>query len=191
MEQPYVQQNVPYYEQQVPISSDEIYANVMQEDRIKNIIAQISPENQIEEIEMRIRGYRKDPVSGMWVKIENAIDPPPQLVGKFVSYLSAIMNQATTLGNISTIQVNKIMKMVIEWIVDDIEANAEEYELEDNYTERTRIAHIVLNNVFFTLTRAINGTESRRMWSSLSLAESTNPYGAQQQKSEWWKFWKK
>ena len=46
--------------QSVPISSDELYANAIQEDKIKNIVSQLDPENQLKEIEMRIRGYKKN-----------------------------------------------------------------------------------------------------------------------------------
>ena len=60
--QPQVQQQY----QTVPVSSDELYANVIQEEKIKNIISQLDPENQLKEIEMRIRGFKKNALTNEW-----------------------------------------------------------------------------------------------------------------------------
>lgn len=182
-----------YPQQQVPVSQDEMYANMIQEERIKNVISQISPDNQLYEIEMRIKGYRKNIYTGGWEKIsESTPEPSPLLVQRFVSYLSSLLNQNTSLSNFSELQVNKIMKLVIEYIVDDLNSNAEEYGLISSYTERTRIGHIILNSVFSVLNRALNGAEARRMWGTLSLTESS-AMNQQQQKAGFLdalKFWK-
>jgi len=188
----YVQQGQHQF-QEMPISSDEIYAGQLHEDKIKNIISQISPENQLTEIEMRIRGYKKDITSGQWVKINPKCPENKRLnllIDRYISYLSAIMNQNTTMGNLSGMQITAIMKQVIEWLTDDLDANAEEYGLGGVYTERTRIGHIFFNSTFLVLNRSLNGVEARRMWASLSLSESSNPNMQGQNKSEWWKFWK-
>ena len=178
MEQPYPNQQQV---QDVPISQDEIYATALQEQRVTNIISQISPEHQLIEIEMRIKGYRKDYRKDKWVKIvEGAPEPHPALVSRFMAYLASILNQNTTLSNLSDLQINRIMKLVIEYLVDDIDTNATLYGIESDYTERTRIGHIVLNSVFFVLSRAINGQEARRMWKTLSLTENLD--NTQQQK---------
>lgn len=164
----------PYEQvQEVPVSQDEVYATALQEQRVTNIISQISPEHQLIEIEMRIKGYRKDHRKNRWVKIdENAPEPHHLLVSRFMAYLSSILNQNTTLSNLSDLQINRIMKLVIEYIVDDIDTNATTYGIASDYTERTRIGHIILNSVFFVLSRALNGQEARRMWKTLSLTES-------------------
>lgn len=176
--------------QSVPVSPNELYANAMQEDKIKNIIAQLNPDNQLQEIEMRIKGYKKDAYGG-WEKIDSdAKEPPKELISKFISYLGSIMNQNTTLGNVSEHQVNKIMNMVIEYVTDELDSNEEIYNLKNNYTERTRIGDIIINSVFFVLSRALNGQESKKMWGSLSLSEN---YSSQPQKSKLMdalKFWK-
>lgn len=163
----------PQY-QNVPVSQDEMAATLIQEERIRNIISQINPDNQLFEIEMRIKGYRKELNTNSWVKIDNnGKEPSPVLVSRFISYLSSILNQNTSISNISENQINKLMKLVIEYIVDDLDSNAQEYSLESSYTERTRIGHIILNSVFMVLNRALNGQEARRMWGTLSLTESS------------------
>lgn len=182
------EQEVEY--QSIPVSSDELYANAIQEERIKNVIAQLDPENQLKEIEMRIRGYKKNVLTLEWEMIDpDSPEPPKLLVMRFISYLSSFMNQNTTQGNLSETQVNAIMRLVIGYVTDELDSNANLYNLENNYTERTRIGHIILNSIFFVLTRALNGQEAKRMWKSLSLTESFN----QPQKnklSEALKFWK-
>jgi len=159
--------------QSIPISSDELYANAIQEDKIKNIVSQLDPENQLKEIEMRIRGYKKNVFTKDWEKIDEAIPEPPKiLVSRFISYLSSVMNQNTTQGNLSESQINALMRSSIGYITDELDGNAKEYGLENNYTERTRIGHIMLNSMFFTLNRSLNGQEAKRMWKAMSLTEN-------------------
>jgi hypothetical protein len=177
--------------QSIPVSQDELYANAIQEERIKNVIAQLDPENQLKEIEMRIRGYKKNYFSQEWEKIDpDTPEPPRLLVMRFISYLSSIMNQSATQSNLSEQQVNKLMWQTIEYIADELDANAQIYNLENNYTERTRLGHIILNSIFFILTRALNGQEARRMWKSLSLNESFNTSPQKSKFGEALKFWK-
>lgn len=175
----------------VPVSPNELYANAMQEEKIRNIISQLDPDNQLQEIEMRIRGYKKNSISHEWEKIDDSIEEPPKLlISKFISYLGSIMNQNTTQANLSDAQINKIMKLVIEYVTDELDCNEELYNLKDNYTEKTRIGDIMVNSVFFVLTRALNGQEGRRMWGSLNLNESYNSTPQKNKLTEALKFWK-
>lgn len=174
-------QDPNYYHQHVPVGTDEIYANMAQEDRVKNIIAQVSPDSQLYEIEMRIKGYRKNQYTQQWERISpDAPEPHPLLVQRFVSYLSSILNQNTSLSNLTEKNINDIMGLVINYIVDDLSANSEIYGLTRDFTERTRLGHIILNSVFMVLSRALNGQESRRMWNTLSLTENNGMQGGGQ-----------
>jgi len=185
-------QSYPQYPQyqSVPISYDELYANAIQEDKITNIISQLDPEKQLKEIEMRIRGYKKNDFTREWEKLDpDSPEPPRLLISRFISYLSSIMSQNTTQGNITERQINAIMSLVINYVSDELDSNASLYNLENNYTERTRIGHIILNSTFFTLNRALNGSEAKRMWKSMSLSENMN----QSQKNKFTEalqFWK-
>lgn len=163
-------------QQPMPLSSDEIYAHTLQEDRVKNVLAQISPDNQLIELQWRIKGYVKDPLSGIWEKIEkDTPEPSPLLVARFISYLSSILNQNTSLTNLSAPEINNIMGIIIKWVVDDLDTHQKEYNLEGQYQEMTRIGHILLNNTFFVLKRAQNGMESKRIFSALNMNENQNP----------------
>ena len=177
-----------------PIKSDELYATLIQEERAKNLVAQISPDNQLLELQWRIKGYVKDPLTRQWEKVDkDAPEPSPLLVSRFISYLSSLLNQNTTMSNLSTNEINMLMKQTIEWVTDDLDANAEEYCLgEDkkvgettvkeevfeiklfvrNYSEMTRVGHILLNNTFMVLKRAQNGMESSRVFKMLNVTET-------------------
>jgi hypothetical protein len=182
-----------YMPQQMPITSDELYASQINEDKLKNILSQISPSNQVEDIEMRIRGFKKNVYTGDWQPIsEHSTDKiPEEMIGRYVSWLSSFMNINTTLGNLSSHQITKIMSNAVEWVVDDIDSHANEYGIGSDFSERTRIGDILLNSTFLVLNRSLNGIEARRFWSSLSMAESSSWNPQQQNKSDWWKFWKK
>jgi len=114
--------------QSVPVSPNELYANAIQEEKVRNIISQLDPDNQLQEIEMRIRGYKKNVFSQDWEKIDESIPEPPKLlISRFISYLGGIMNQNTIHGNLNENQVNKIMKQVIEYVTDELDTHVEEY----------------------------------------------------------------
>jgi len=194
MQPQYIDNSQPQIQQQyqtVPVSSDELYANVIQEEKIKNIISQLDPENQLKEIEMRIRGYKKNVLTSEWEMIDpQSPEPPRLLIMRFISYLSSIMNQNTTQSNLSDRQINALMKLVINYISDELDSNASLYKLENNYTERTRIGHIILNSVFFVLNRSLNGQEAKRMWKAMSLNESFNTSPPKSKLGSALQFWK-
>lgn len=182
----------PYFSQDIPVSSDEIYANYLQEEKIKNLVQQTSPDNQLEDIEWRIKGYRKNPLTMSWEKVDPKMpEPSPILVSKYVSYLSSLLNENTRFTNLSGTEINAIMKLVIEWLTDDLDSNSVEYEIGYNYSERTRIGQIILNETYICLKRSQNGMESRRIFNALKVTESLSEY-PQQKKGfgDALKFWK-
>jgi len=155
-----------------PVTSDEVYADEMQQQRVANILGQTSPDNQLAEIEWRIKGYRKNQITGKWEKIADGVEEVSSLlVARYVSFLSSILNNNTRFANLKEAEINEIMKTVIEWLVDDLDSNAEKYNLKGEYTERTRIGYILLNQTYIVLKRSLNGMESRRIWRSLNIGE--------------------
>ena len=174
-----------------PMDSDEVYAIQQQENRVGNLISQIAPDNQLLDLQWRIKGFVKDPVSGTWQKVTNAQEPHPILVSRYISYLSSILNQNTTLSNYSSMEINQIMGLIIEWVVDNLDANSEIYGLEEDYTERTRIGHLLLNSTMSAFKRSQNGMESRRIFSALNVRESLHEGGEKKGGvMESLKFWK-
>jgi len=98
------------------------------------------------------------------------------------------MNQNTTQGNLSDRQINALMAQAINYIADELDGNSNIYDLDNNYTERTRIGHIMLNSMFFTLNRSLNGQEGKRMWKAMSLSDNLTQEN--NKFSEALKFWK-
>lgn len=181
-----------FIQQDMPVSPNDIYAGYLQEEKVANLIAQTSPDNQLVEIEWRIKGYRKDPFTKEWKKISDTyIEPNEILIGRYIAYLSSILNENTRFTNLSAPEINLLMKQIIEWLTDDLTVNAELYGLGDDYTERSRIGQIILNQTFLVLKRSMDGMESRRIFKALSLAENLG--GQIPRKSSWTdalKFWK-
>lgn len=159
---------------EVPVHPNEIYAGELQEERIRNLISQTSPDNQVEEIEWRIKGYKRDTYTRQWKKIDdNLKEPPAELIVNYISYLASLLNENTRLTNLSSAEINALMKIVIHWIRDDLQVNGrKEYGLD--YTQMTKIGHIILNETFMVLKRAQNGMESQRIFKALSLNENIN-----------------
>jgi len=187
MENPYQEQPTP----QRPVSSDEIYAAQVQEDRIKNLIGQISPENQLLELQWRIRGYVRNPVTGEWKKVnEDSPEPNPLLVSRYISFLSSILSQNVTLSNFSSDEINSLMDMIIKWVSDDLDNNASAYGLEEDYDERSRIGWILLNNIFAVFKRGQNGMESRRIFKSINVNESNTSDNNRKGVMDFLKVWK-
>lgn len=172
-----------------PVKSDEIYANIMQEDRIRNMVSQTSPDNQLIELEWRIRGYKKDSFTGQWTKSPNTIEPSDLLVSRYIAFLSSILNDNTRFTNLSPDEINALMQLCIEYMTDDLDDNSEEYGLEQDFTERTRVGLMILNQTFFILKRSQGGMEGRRIWAQISMQENNVP---QTSKSflDKLKFWK-
>jgi hypothetical protein len=177
-----------YIDQQQPVQDTEIYANMMQEERIRNVLSQLSPDEILTEVHWRIRGYIKDPITKQWKKLGDSslnIEPSPLLISRFISFLSSILNQNTTMSNLSADEINSIMRLVINWTSDDLDSHQDEYGISGNYTEMTRIGYMLCNHVFITLKRAMNGNESKRIFNALSLMENLNQNQPNQKKGFW------
>ena len=166
------QEEPQYIEQSQPVQDSEIYANMLQEERVRNVISQLSPDDILLEVHWRLRGYIKNPVTKQWEKLSFSKEPSTLLISRFISYLSSVLNQNTTMSNLSPDEINAIMKLVINWTSDDLDAHQEEYELKGDYSEMTRIGYMMCNYTFITLKRAMNGTESKRIFNSLSMMDN-------------------
>jgi hypothetical protein len=166
----------------------------MQQGRIDNIITQIDPERLISDIEHRIRRMRKDYHSGTWIRVDSKQpEVSPLLISNLVSYLSAFLTTNITFSNFTEQEINRIMKLLISDVIEDIVSNAENYGLENDYSERNRITGIIFASVFSALKRAHKGIESFRFWRSISISGNVDQGEQSQQQrrklSDYLKFW--
>jgi hypothetical protein len=104
-----------------------LYADYMREEKVKNVIQQLNPDNLVEDIEHRIRGEKKDRFSGEWVLIDKNSRISELLIGRYISYLSSTLNQNTSLSNYSSGEINNLMEMVVDHLKYDLSDNAEAY----------------------------------------------------------------
>ncbi len=178
-------------QQQIDNDPNSLYAEGMREEKTANILAQISPDDLLNEIEHRIRGEKKNQFTKEWEPISK--DAPPisdEMVAKFMSFLGSILNQNTTMSNFSAQEINNIMSMVIDYVSDDLDVHSEDYGIEGNYTEMTRIGMIIQNTMFTVLKRAQNGMEARRVFSSWRVSENLNQPTQKKGISNALAFWK-
>lgn len=105
-----------------------LYADMIQEDRVKNIISQINPDLLCEDIEHRIRGEIKDRYTKEWKLISKQKKPVSELlISNYISFLGSILNQNTALSNFTSGEINNLMALIIEYLRDDLSDNDEEY----------------------------------------------------------------
>ena len=113
-----------------------VYADSMREEKVSNIIAQLNPEALLVEIEHRIRGEKKNHITGQWETIsKDGVKVSEELVQNYISFLNAYLTQNNSLSNFSPPEINNIMEVVIDYIRDDLSDNSIKYGL----TKQTKI----------------------------------------------------
>ena len=177
--------------QQNPDDVNTLYSDMIKEEKVANLIAQINPDNLLADIEWRIRGYKKDVETKSWVKINpKAKEINSELVANFMSFLGSILNQNTSMSNFSAGEINTIMEHIIEFIAGDLTVNAVKYGIKGNYQEMNRIGNIVTMTIFSVLKRAQNGMEARRIFSTMRISETLTQQPQQKGMLDALKFWK-
>lgn len=177
-------------QQQIANDPQAMYANDMREEKTTNILSQINPDNLLEDIEHRIRGEKKDKLSGEWKSINQEKSQISEgLVSDFMSFLGSILNQNTSMSNFSSMEINNLMEVIIDWVKRHLVINAETYGIEGQYSEYDRIAHIICATCFAVFKRALNGQESRRVFRIMRLTESNNQTKGKGGFADNFKFW--
>lgn len=182
MNDPYSQ---GYTQQQDP---NAVYADWLREEKLSNIIQQLDPDNLLIDIERRVRGYKKDMFTKQWLKPKHQ-NINEKCIIRFMSFLGSILNKNTTFSNYTPQEVNNIMELIIDYVADDLETNADEYGLNNNYTEMSRIGNIICLSVFSCLKRAVDGQEARRFFNSLQLKGEVSPEQQKKGLLDALKFW--
>lgn len=168
-----------------------LYAETAKEEKITNILSQINPDNLLADIEYRIRGYKKNTLTGAWTKISpKSQEISEELVANFMSFLGSVLNQNTSMSNFSAGEINTIMDHIIEYIADDLTVNDNKYRIVGNYQEMSRIGNVISMTVFSVLKRAQNGMEARRIFSALKISETLTQAPQQKGLIDALKFWK-
>jgi hypothetical protein len=187
--------------QQQQQDPNSLYADNMREEKVMNIIQQLNPDNLVEDIEHRIRGEKRNRFNQEWEKINPKSEKVVSdlLIENYISFLSSLLTQNTSLSNFSSQEINNLMMMIVEHIRDDLSDNAPDYGFitKDAYgndtidfNEMNRIGMIICGTTFAVFKRAQNGMEARRIFSSLKVSESLNQQDGKKGLLESMKFWK-
>lgn len=157
-------------DQQLQNDPNAVYAESMRSEKTANLLDQLNPDNLLSDIEQRIRGKRKNQYTNKWEDLsDNPKEISEKLISNFMSFLGAILNQNTSMSNFSADEINNIMQTIISYVANDLETNDEEYGIEEDYPEMTRIGNIILITCFATFKQAMNGGQSKRVFGSMTM----------------------
>lgn len=168
---------------------------------IANVIDQIDPQMIIDNFNHALKGEYFNKEKGLWEKAgDGAHLVNDSCRGWIISYLTAIMNKASTLGTINEKQFSGLMEGVIRNVTREFACNLEKFGFvppgpgykEGNYFNRgipdssrmDTIAEAIYQRAFIIYSRALNGMESRKIFSSLSMSDPMM-FGGQQQNQNW------
>jgi hypothetical protein len=167
-----------------PLPQDQLQTNMALQQQLSNIVSQINPETLLTDMEWRIRGYKKNYSTQQWEPIVKGQKPVSDLLVKnVISYTSPLLTNNVTLSNYTDDEINRLMKLIITHLIQDMKQNAKNYGLENDYAERNRIMQIVCTSAFSSLKRGLKGNESSKFWKSLTLSGDTGNDMPQQKKS--------
>jgi len=172
------------------------------ENTVDNVLGQIDPSLIIDNLDHSLKGEIFNKEKGMW-----ELNPSGKPLvndacrGAVISYITGILTNNTTMSILSTQQVSNIMDSVIESITKMFVVNLEEFgfvspgpgyskgEYENkgvpDTARMTMVSNMIYTVCFTVLSRALNGMESRKIFSSLSMSDSMG-YGMGPQKQGNW-----
>jgi len=173
---------------QYPQQEEMPYSN---EGTIANIVSQIDPSGIINNLDHALEGRFFNDMTNKW---ELTASKKPMVNdacrGMIISYVTATLNNNSTLSLISQQQLGFIMEGVVESITRMFVTNLEEFGFVPEgpgykngcYMNRgnpdsarmTIVSDMIYKVIFLTMTRALNGMESKKMFHSLSLNDSMN-----------------
>lgn len=160
---------------------DDEYASVMREERVRTLLTEIDPSNQVDSIIQRIRGYRFNKETDMWERRPNSAKISENFIGKVEYVLSEELCLNTTFSNLQPADVNKIMGLLIDIMVSDVTVHGREYIVEidnkkfnlaDDHNLKELVLYGIFSSVYKAMRRAINGTEAKRFFGSLRMNET-------------------
>jgi len=166
-----------------------------EEENIKNIVGQIDPIHTLDNFNHSLKGEYYNKEAGVWEKVgEPLVNDPCR--GWIVSYLAALMNNASTMGLISEKQLSFFMEGVIKTVTREFKCNLEKFgfvipgktynkkEFENKGTPETSrmdsIAEMIYQRALIIYSRSLKGQESKMIFRSLNMQDQMG-YQQQQQ----------
>lgn len=172
-----------------------------QEGNIANIVDQIDPQQIIDNFNHALKGEYFNKEKGTWEKVGDGVPLVNDACRSWIiSYLTALMNKASTLGTISEKQFSGLMQGIIRNVGREFVCNLERfgfvpagpgYAVGDYHnigipdsSRMDTISEAIYQRAFVIYSRSVNGMESRKIFSSLSMSDPMQ-FNPQQQKGSW------
>ena len=173
--------------------------NYASEEEIKNIVGQIDPTHILDNLNHALKGEYFNKEQGVWEKVGKEL-VNNECRGWIVSYFTTIMNNASTMGIISEQQFSYLMEGIIDSVTREFRCNLEKFGFVEpgvGYKERRfenkgtpdtsrmkSISEMIFQRAFIIYSRSIQGSENKRVFKSLTMADPVG-YGQQQDKKGW------
>ena len=194
------QQEQQYQQQQYP--QEQPMSMYTPEGSISNIVGQIDPSTIIDNLNHSLKGEFYDKETGMWTMNPSGVPLVNDACrGFIVSYVTGIMNNNSTMAIITQQQLGFIMESIIEDLGKEFVCNLERFGFvpqgsgfKNNYFENkgspdsarmSSVTNMVYRAVFSCYTRSLNGMESKKIFSSLRMADGLDFNPQQQQGGGW------
>jgi len=158
--------------------------NYTSEEEITNIVGQIDPTHILDNLDHSLKGECFNKEKGIWEKIGDAL-VNDTCRGWIVSYLTALMNNASTMGIIQEKQLSFLMEGVIKTVTREFKCNLERFgfvppgkgykdkKYENKGTPETSrmdsVAEMIYQRAFLIYSRSLKGQESRMVFKSLNM----------------------
>jgi len=173
--------------------------NYTSEEEIKNIVGQIDPTHILDNLNHALKGEYFNKEQGVWEKVGDALINDA-CRGWIVSYFTTIMNNASTMGIISETQFSYLMEGIIDTVTREFRCNLEKFgfvepgkgysigRYENKGTPDTSrmksISEMIFQRAFIIYSRSIQGSENKRVFKSLTMADNVG-YSQPQEKRGW------
>ena len=193
--------NQPQPEQQ--LSQEQIQMPMFTpETSISNIVGQIDPSMIVDNLNHSLKGEFYDKERGMWVMNPSGVPLVNDACrGFIISYVTGVLNNNSTMAIITQQQLGFLMESIIEDLGKEFVCNLERFGFvpkgagfDNNLFENkgspdssrmSSVTNMVYRSVFSCYTRSLNGMESRKVFSSLSMSDNLNYQQQPQQQGSW------
>jgi len=187
-------------EQRYPSEDEVIHPPYTPEEEITNIVGQIDPARILDNLNHSLKGEYYNKEKGEWESVgKDLVNEACR--GWIISYFASIMNNASTMGIITEKQLSYLMEGVIKTVTREFKCNLEKFgfvppgpgyekgDYENKGTPDTSrmdsVAEIIYARAFIIYSRSLRGTESNKIFRSLSMSENLSQPGFQQSKESW------
>jgi hypothetical protein len=162
----------------------------MSTEDVNNIVGQIDPKTIIDNLDHALKGEQWNKEKQQWVM--NSSGKPlvnDECRGAVISYVTGILSNNTTMANLDEKRLSFLMESVIETITKMFIVNLERFGFvpethsqDGQYYNRgspdtarmTMVSNMVYKVCYLVFSRALGGSESKRIFKSLSMRDNLN-----------------